>query len=73
MKSKPPKYGTKVWAAAEVKMLYLYNLQVYTGKLPGNAPEKNLEHRVVCDLMEPLFGTERGVTTDNFFKSVTTA
>ena len=67
MKSKPAKYGIKVWAAADVKMSYLYNLQVYTGKLPGNAPEKNLGHRVVCDLMEPLFGTGRGVTTDNFF------
>jgi len=40
MKSKPAKYGIKVWAAADVKTSYLYNLQVYTGKLPGNAPEK---------------------------------
>jgi hypothetical protein len=73
MKSKPAKYGIKVWAAADVKMSYLYNLQVYTGKLPGNAPEKNLGHHVVCDLMEPLFGNGRGVTTDNFFLSVPTA
>ena len=56
-----------------MNMSYLYNLQVYTGKFPGNAPEKNLGHRVVCDLMEPLFGTGRGVTTDNFFPSVPTA
>jgi hypothetical protein len=50
-----------------VKTSYLYHLQVYTGKLPRNAPEKNLGHRAVCDYMEPLFGTGRGVTTDNFF------
>jgi hypothetical protein len=60
MKSKAAKYGIKVWAAADVKMSYLYNLQVYTGKLPGNAPEKNLGQRIVCDLMEPLFGTGTG-------------
>ncbi|KAG8238842.1 hypothetical protein J437_LFUL018605 [Ladona fulva] len=47
MKSKPAKYGIKIWAAADVKASYMYNLQVYTGKLPGNAPEKNLGHRVV--------------------------
>jgi len=73
MKSKPAKYGIKIWAAADVKTSYLCNLQVYNGKLPGNAPQKNLGHRVVCDLMEPLFGTGRGVTTDNFFTSVPTA
>jgi hypothetical protein len=73
MKSKPAKYGIKIWAAADVKTSYLYNLQIYTGKLPGNATDKNLGHRVVCDLMEPLFGTGRGVTTDNFFTSVPTA
>lgn len=73
MKSKPARYGIKVWAAADVKTTYLYNLQVYTGKLPGSAPEKNQGHRVVCDMMKPLLGTGRGVTTDNFFTSVPTA
>jgi hypothetical protein len=63
----------KFWAAADVKTSYLYNLQVYTGKLSGNAPETNLGHRVLCDLMETLFGTGRGVTTDNYFTSVPTA
>ncbi|KAG8237439.1 hypothetical protein J437_LFUL016251 [Ladona fulva] len=27
MKSKSAKYGIKIWAAADVKMSYLYNLQ----------------------------------------------
>ena len=45
MKSKPARPPT-----------YLYNLQVHTGRLPGNAPEKNQERRVVCDMMKPLFG-----------------
>jgi hypothetical protein len=72
MKSKPAKYGIKFWAAVDVKTSYLCNFQVYSGKLPGNAPEKNLGHRVVCDLMEPLLGTGSGLTTDNFFTSVPT-
>jgi hypothetical protein len=54
--------------SGQLQMSCLYNLQVYTGKLPGNAPEKNLGHCVECDLMEPLFGTGRGVTTDNSFR-----
>jgi hypothetical protein len=73
VKSKPVKYGIKFWAAVDVKMSYLYNLQIYTGNLPGNAKGKNMGHRVVCDLMEPLFGTVRGVTTDNLLTSVSTA
>lgn len=40
IKSKPARYGLKIWAAADVKTSYLYNLQVYTGK-KGNQPEKN--------------------------------
>ncbi|KAG8232836.1 hypothetical protein J437_LFUL010944 [Ladona fulva] len=35
--------------------------------------KKSLGHRVVCDLMEPLFGSGRGVTTDNYFTFVPTA
>lgn len=59
MKSKPAKYGIKIWAAADVKTSYLYNLQVYTGKLAGNRPEKNQGLRVVKDLIEPLYNTGR--------------
>jgi hypothetical protein len=32
MKSKPAKYGIKVWAAVDVKTSYLYDFEVYTGK-----------------------------------------
>lgn len=69
IKSKPAKYGIKIWALADVETTYLYNLQIYTGKLPGAQPEKNQGARVVKDLMTPLFNTGRGVTTDNFFTS----
>ena len=73
MKSEPAKYGIKLWAPTDVKTFYLYNLQVYIGKLPINPPEKNQGRRIVCEMMEPLLGTGRSVTTDNFFTSVPTA
>lgn len=70
IKSKPCRYGIKIWAAADVKTSYLSKLQVYLGKLPGGTIEKNQGFRVVKDLVEPYHGSWRGITTDNFFTSV---
>lgn len=70
IKSKPARYGIKIWAAADVKTSYLCNLQVYTGKGPGAKAEVNQGFRVVSDLVQPFHGTGRGITTDNFFTSV---
>lgn len=70
IKSKPGRYGIKIWAAADVKTTYLCNLQVYTGKLATGKAEKNQGYRVVSDLTEPYQGSCRGITTDNFFTSV---
>lgn len=70
IKSKPARYGIKVWALADVRTSYLFNLQVYTGKQPGGKPEKDQGSRVVKDLAQPIYGTGRGITTDNFFTSV---
>ena len=38
--SKPAKYGIKIWAACDATSSYAWNLQVYTGKPDGGAPEK---------------------------------
>lgn len=38
--------------------------------MQGAKPEKEQAFRVVKDLAEPLYGTGRGITTDNFFTSV---
>lgn len=70
IKSKPGRYGIKIWAAADVKTSYLCNLQVYTGKLSGGIAERNQGFRVVSDLAHPYHGSWRGITTDNFFTSV---
>ena len=63
--SKPAKYGIKIWAACDAQSSYAWNMQVYTGKSPGEAPEKNQGMRVVLDMAKGLNG--RNITCDNFF------
>ena len=40
MKSKPVKYGIKLWVAADAKKFHAYDVQVYNGKT-DRAREKN--------------------------------
>ena len=68
MKSKPAKYGIKVWILADVETSYCKNFQIYLGK-QGRAPEVDQGKRVVMDLVSCL-GSGYGITTDNFFTSL---
>jgi hypothetical protein len=70
MKSKPAKYGIKLWILCDSTTSYALNVQVYTGRAPGQPPEKKQGERVVHDMVEVVKGTGRNVTTDNFFTSV---
>ncbi|XP_060786554.1 piggyBac transposable element-derived protein 3-like [Neoarius graeffei] len=67
MPSKPAKYGIKIWAACDARTSYALNMQVYTGKPVGGAPEKNQGARVVPDMAQGLRG--HNITCDNFFTS----
>ena len=69
MKSKPGRYGIKIWICADAQNAYVSNLQIYTG-MQANKKETNQGQRVVMDLVKPYFGSGRGVTTDNFFTSL---
>src|SRR5687768_8913197 len=75
MKSKPARYGIKVWVLADASTCYVWNFQIYTGKelkkgkRGGLLAEKNQGKCVVLDLVEGL-GAGRGVTTDNYFTSL---
>ena len=64
---KPAKYGIKIWAACDAAPSYEWNLQVYTGKPDGGAPEKNQGMRVVLDVTQGLCG--HNITCNNFFTS----
>ncbi|XP_031346863.1 piggyBac transposable element-derived protein 4-like [Photinus pyralis] len=68
MKSKPAKYGIKIWVLADSETSYCKNLQVYLGKV-GNAPERDQGRRVVLDLVSVL-NPGHGITMDNFFTSL---
>lgn len=54
MKSKPGRYGIKIWVCADVKTSYILGLQIYTGMI-DNIREKNQGQRVVMDLIKPFF------------------
>ncbi|GAV08486.1 hypothetical protein RvY_18168-1 [Ramazzottius varieornatus] len=65
------KYGLKLFLLCCCRTSYCCNIQLYTGKAPGGAAEKNQGQRVVLDLVEYLGNQSgRNVTTDNFFTSL---
>uniref|UniRef100_UPI003AAE7D3F piggyBac transposable element-derived protein 4-like n=1 Tax=Centroberyx gerrardi TaxID=166262 RepID=UPI003AAE7D3F len=66
--SKPAKSGIKIRAACDAASSYVWNLQVYTGKPDGGAPEKNQGMRVVLDMTQGLCGHNITIC-DNFFTS----
>ncbi|KAG5879080.1 hypothetical protein JTB14_006348 [Gonioctena quinquepunctata] len=61
IKSNPSRM--RIWAAADNKTSYLFNLQVYTGKAPNGAAERKQGLRVVWALADPYHGSWRGITT----------
>ncbi len=60
-------FGIKIWAACDAQSSYACDMQVYIGKSPGQAPEKNQDTRVVLDMAEGLHGHD--ITCDIFFTS----
>ena len=70
MPAKPIKWVVKVWTLAESETGYIYHFQVYTGKETTGKRQKGLGHRVVTDLVRPLYHRNVRVFMDNFFTSV---
>ncbi|XP_070175355.1 piggyBac transposable element-derived protein 4-like [Littorina saxatilis] len=68
---KPIKRGTKIWALGCSCCAYMYNMQVYAGKVEGIV-ENGLAYRVVTDLCEPHLSefNNHVVYLDNFFTSI---
>lgn len=72
--SKPAKYGVKIFALCDARTFYTSNLEVYCGKQPnGPFKKSNSSVDVVKRLAEPLYGTGRNITADNWFSSVSLA
>ncbi|KAJ8928705.1 hypothetical protein NQ314_018715 [Rhamnusium bicolor] len=69
--SKPNKYGIKIYALSDAKMYYTANLEVYVGTQPeGPFSVSNSALALVDRLCQPIRGTGRNLTTDNFFTSL---
>lgn len=71
IKSKPAKYGVKIFAMVCAKSFYTSNLEVYAGKQPdGPFKVDNSGKSVVERIVEPISGSRRNVTVDNWFCSI---
>lgn len=58
--------GIKVWVAADAKSFHAYKMQLYIGRTDGTR-EKKQGLRILKDKVCYIYGTGRGVTTDNYF------
>lgn len=71
IKNKPAKYGLKIFAMSCAKTFYTMNMEVYAGKQPeGPYRVDNSGLSVVNRLVQPVSGTGRNITTDNWYTSV---
>lgn len=68
--SKPNKYGIKIFALADAKLFYVSNLEIYVGTQPdGPYATDNRPALIVERMCQPIYGSKRNVTIDNWFTS----
>lgn len=68
--SKPNKYGIKIYALVDSRIFYTFNLEIYPGEQPeGPFTASNSPFEVVKRMVAPIIGSERNLTTDNWFTS----
>ena len=70
MSKKPDKYGLKFWLCVDTDSHYVFNAFPYVGRQPNVQRQTQIDAKVVLELLEPLYGSSRNVTMDNFFTSV---
>ncbi|CAK1581579.1 unnamed protein product [Parnassius mnemosyne] len=71
MPSKPAKYGIKLFSLVDAMTFYTKNLEIYVGKQPeGPYFQDTSTKALVKRMIEPISGTGRNVTMDNWFTSV---
>lgn len=71
---KPDKYDIKIFAMVDSRNFYTSNMEVYVGKQPeGPMFIDTSTNALVKRLIEPISGTNRNVTMDNWFTSVSLA
>lgn len=71
MPNKPAKYGIKIQALVDARLFYTINLEVYVGVQPaGPYAVDNSTTAVTKRMIQPISGTGRNVTMDNWYTSV---
>lgn len=70
MKSKPAKYGLKIWWLCDASSWYPFNGQVYLGREGHESRDVGQGKRVVIDLCRPIANSGRNICGDNFFSSL---
>lgn len=71
IRSKPTKYGIKIFSLCDAKMFFTSNMEVYLGKQPeGPYKVSYTGMDVVKRLSQHIYQSGRNITTDNWFTSV---
>jgi hypothetical protein len=68
--SKPNKYGIRIYALVDAKVLYTYSLVIYAGKQPDGPYQVSNKPADVKRLVEPISGTGCNIMADNWFMDV---
>ncbi|CAK1587852.1 unnamed protein product [Parnassius mnemosyne] len=67
--SKPDKYGIKILMNCDSKTAYMLKAIVYVGQTPS-PQNMSVPEYYVMELSEPLYGSHRNITMDNWFTSI---
>ena len=70
MANKPDKFDIKFWLLADAQTKYLCNGKPYLGKDLTRSRCTDLPGDVCLNLLQPYFGKDYNVTTDNYFTSL---
>lgn len=69
--NKPKKYGIKVFALVDSRTFYLLKFEIYAGaQHDGPYKKVNTPFDIVQRLVEPIKGSGRNLTTDNWYSSI---
>ena len=70
--NKPSKYGIKVYVLADSQSFYFVSSKIYAGA-GTHIPGLLVPTQAVLDLINPISGTNRNITTDNYYTSISLA